>query len=161
MGLKEVFKDIVNLGKNLISDDPEQYVADEDRLDNALVIAMNNSGKARISVEDAALLSKSAKDTDRLANEIDNAQTASIVLHASDMIIRAKNGLEKWIKERTINKILRNNLNEKIDAKTDLPKDDMVSRAEKTNGKVKTVAAGELENTPRELGGKERESRGK
>ena len=141
---------------SLIRNDASQYVIDKDKLDNELVIGMNAKGHSKITSEDAALLSKSSKEADEFADELEKSQFDSIILHASDMVIMARNGIEKWFKERKVNKKLRTILSKNLEQSGDLPKDDTVRRAEK---KVFTKAAGELENMPREKGGRIRETR--
>lgn len=153
------FKDIKEGLVKLIGDDPEQYVNDENKLDNELKICMNASGSAKILPADAALLSGKVKEMDENADILDKAQINSVVIHVSDMAIRARNRIEKWLKERNVNKKLLSKLEQNSTLKGDLPKDSTVTKAESTNGKIKTVAAGELENAPREKGGRERETR--
>ena len=153
------FKDIKEGLVKLIGDDPKQYVNDENKLDNELKICMNASGSAKILPADAALLSGKVKEMDEKADILDKAQINSVVIHVSDMAIRARNRIEKFFKERNVNKKLLSKLEQNSALKGDLPKDDTVKKAESTNGKIKTVAAGELENNPREQGGRERNSR--
>ena len=155
MGL---FNHVGNVLVKLISDDPEQYVMGEDKFENAIVMGMNAKGEARISSGDAAILAQSRKKADEYADNMDKSQMSSIVVYASDMVIRAKNGLERWIKEKKLNKKLSAKLDASLAKQGDLPKDDMVRRAEK---RVETKAAGELENKPREKGGRARDSRTK
>ena len=144
---------------NLISDDPGQYVVGEEKFENELIMSMNEKGESRISAKEAALLVEASRKADEFANRIYTSQINSIVLHASDMVIRAKNGLEKWIKEVRINKKLRSKLDTRNVSQGELPKDHTVKKAEATNGKIKIVPAGELGNQPREKGGRSRDSR--
>lgn len=153
--------DILTGIKAQVGNDPRQYVVDEKSFDNELVRAMNNSGKAKVSSEDAALLSQSYRNSEKEAKDLDDSQKKSITLNASDMVIRAKNRWEKFVKEKRLNSKLTELLDKNRAAKGDLPKDYMVSKAEATNGKIKVEPANELEDHPREKGGRERDSRAK
>ena len=152
------FSDIKSGIKNLISDSPNQYVIGDNQLESELITAMNNPEEAKLSVTDAALLTKSAKEADRFAIEIDESQKKGIMLYISDMTISAKNGIEKWIKTKKMKKANKANNIIKEDENV-LPKDDTVAKAESTNGKIKNISAKELENQPREKGGRDRDSR--
>ncbi len=149
------FSDIKRGIKNLISDSPNQYVIGDNQLESELITAMNNPGEAKLSASEAALLAKASKEADRFAIEMDESQKKGIILHVSEMTISAKNGIEKWIKTMKMKKakaIIHED-------KSELPKDDTVAKAEATNGKIQTISAKEIENQPREKGGRDRDSR--
>ena len=143
----------------LFGNEENQFVEAPDRLEVAVAKAKKAKGKSNMSIEDADILLSNDNAINVKGEELDQKQRNSVMLYASDIVIRAKNGLEKWIKQRKTDKKLITKLDKNFAAKGDLPKDYIVSKAEETNGKIPQVSASELENQPREKGGRIRDSR--
>ena len=143
MGLKEIFKDIIQLGKNLIGDNPNQYVVSPNHLENEAILAM---AEGTISKENAAELIQSNNGNKKFAESINDYQETSITLDGKDKEIVEKKAKKGLAKKKVVSE----------ESEIQLPKDYAVKKAEE---KVATRPAGELENQPREHGGKTREPR--
>lgn len=146
---------------NMASDKSEYRVEENDstELSNALA-------DVQMSSNDALILQGTFNNAMKSAEDLDASQKGSIRLFASEMVIRANNIIERLIKQSKADKFLAKKLEKNFSSKLedtnqgDLPKDYIVKKAEATNGKVQAKPAGELENTPREIGGEERTRKG-